>query len=196
MTREILWRRYRFCSFYHLSKQNYQCIYIYIYIYTHTHDKTGNILQRNTESLSRNHCCRGKTVLHILSMFVALVIEHTKRMRRVISAWPLWLHHTFRHYLINDTIFGKKVIEHKMCFDFLYNFYLKYLSFWEELSEIIWLTWKRLHVKCPFFVPDFSVTWIFQTYFAVKLKYQFFSKSFQWKPSCSMRTDGRTWRTS
>jgi hypothetical protein len=31
----------------------------------------------------------------------------------------------------------KKVIEHKMCFDFLYNFYLKHFSFQEELSEII-----------------------------------------------------------
>jgi hypothetical protein len=30
--------------------------------------------------------------------------------------WPLWLHQSFRQYLIiNDTIFGKKVIGHKMC---------------------------------------------------------------------------------
>ena len=28
---------------------------------------------------------------------------------------PRWLHHIFRHYLTNDTIFGKKVTEHKMC---------------------------------------------------------------------------------
>jgi hypothetical protein len=28
---------------------------------------------------------------------------------------PLWLHHIFRHYLINGTIFGKNVIEYKMC---------------------------------------------------------------------------------
>jgi hypothetical protein len=24
-----------------------------------------------------------------------------------------------------------------MCFDFLYSFYLKYFSFWEEFSEIL-----------------------------------------------------------
>jgi hypothetical protein len=30
---------------------------------------------------------------------------------------------------INSMIFGKKVIEHKMCFDFLYNFCLKPFSF-------------------------------------------------------------------
>jgi hypothetical protein len=29
----------------------------------------------------------------------------------------------FAHYLINSTIFGKKVIEHKMCFDFFYKFF-------------------------------------------------------------------------
>jgi hypothetical protein len=28
---------------------------------------------------------------------------------------PLWLHHIFRYYLINGTIFGKEVIEPKMC---------------------------------------------------------------------------------
>jgi hypothetical protein len=35
--------------------------------------------------------------------------------------WPVWLYHNFPHYLINGTIFGKKVIEHNMCFDFFYN---------------------------------------------------------------------------
>jgi hypothetical protein len=28
---------------------------------------------------------------------------------------PVWLHHIFRRYLINGTILGEKVIEHKMC---------------------------------------------------------------------------------
>ena len=35
--------------------------------------------------------------------------------------------------------FREKIIEYtrKMCFDFLYNFYLKYFSLYEELSEIL-----------------------------------------------------------
>jgi hypothetical protein len=38
----------------------------------------------------------------------------------------------FPHSLIKCTIFrGEKVFEHKMCFDFLYNFYPKHLSFYE-----------------------------------------------------------------
>jgi hypothetical protein len=31
--------------------------------------------------------------------------------------WPLWLHHIFRHYLINGTIFGKR-FEHNNVFWF------------------------------------------------------------------------------
>jgi hypothetical protein len=29
--------------------------------------------------------------------------------------WPLWLYHIFSHYLLNGTLFEKKVIQHKMC---------------------------------------------------------------------------------
>ena len=29
--------------------------------------------------------------------------------------WPLWLHHIFRRYLVNGTIFGGGNTEHKMC---------------------------------------------------------------------------------
>jgi hypothetical protein len=64
-------------------------------------------------------------------MSVALVIEHAKRLRRVLCYLrPLWLHHIFRYYLINDTIFGRKklICIQNVGFDFLYNFYLKYLS--------------------------------------------------------------------
>ena len=50
---------------------------------------------------------------------------------------PLWLHHIFLHYLINGTIFGKKLLNVKCVFYFLYNFCLKYFSFWEEFSEIL-----------------------------------------------------------
>ena len=50
-------------------------------------------------------------------VFVALGIQHGMRMRRIIllSVPP---YNIFPHYLINGTIFaGKKVIEHKMCFN-------------------------------------------------------------------------------
>jgi hypothetical protein len=36
--------------------------------------------------------------------------------------------HIFPHYLTNGTILGKKVIEHNMCFDFLYKVCVKRFS--------------------------------------------------------------------
>jgi len=39
------------------------------------------------------------------------------------------LYNVFPHYLINSTIFEKKITDHKMvCFDFLYKVCLKYFS--------------------------------------------------------------------
>jgi len=48
---------------------------------------------------------------------VALGIQHAMRMRRhIVMLWSAPLHNTFfPHYLINGTIFEKKVTEHKMC---------------------------------------------------------------------------------
>jgi hypothetical protein len=42
--------------------------------------------KRNVEARSRNHCCRGKAicVTHTGCVFVALIIQHEMRMRRVI----------------------------------------------------------------------------------------------------------------
>jgi hypothetical protein len=57
-------------------------------------------------------------------VFVALGIQHAKRrMRRVILPFVAFL-----DYFINGTIFGNKLSENKMCFDFLYKFCPKYFS--------------------------------------------------------------------
>ena len=44
---------------------------------------------------------------------IALLTQNATR--RHIFMFPLWLLQCFRHYLINGTIFGKKVTEHKTC---------------------------------------------------------------------------------
>jgi hypothetical protein len=41
-------------------------------------------------------------------------MQHAKRMRRFIFSAVVWPYHGFPHYLINGTIFLKKVIESKM----------------------------------------------------------------------------------
>jgi hypothetical protein len=47
---------------------------------------------------------------------VALLIQHATRVRYIV--WPLWLHHIFRHYLINGMIFGKTLPNIKCVFWF------------------------------------------------------------------------------
>ena len=37
-----------------------------------------------------------------------------------------------------------------MCFDFLYIFFLKHLSLWEEVNEILSYMYISLHVQYPF----------------------------------------------
>ena len=69
---------------------------------------------------------------------------------------PLLLHHMFRHYLMNGTIFGKKGIEHKIyILIFSTPFILKHFSMYEELNEILSMR-KCLHVKYPLFLSDFN----------------------------------------
>ena len=50
-------------------------------------------------------------------MSIALVIQHAKRMCRVLYfyLWPVLLYHIFGHYLIHGMIFGEKVIERELC---------------------------------------------------------------------------------
>jgi hypothetical protein len=79
-----------------------------------------------------------------------------------------------------------------MCFDFLYNFCLKHLSFWEEMREIWSKMFIGLHVKYPLFLSDLNETWISSTKVRKILNYKSLWKFIQCGPSCSMRTDGRT----
>ena len=77
---------------------------------------------------SRNHCCREKAISITYSecVFVTLVIQDAKRMRRITRhLWRVRVYRIFSHYLVTGTIFGK-VVEHKMCFDFLHYCFLKH----------------------------------------------------------------------
>jgi hypothetical protein len=47
-------------------------------------------------------------------------------------------------------------------------------------------------VQCPLFSSDFNETWIISTDFRKIFNDQISYKFFQWEPSCSMRTKGRT----
>jgi hypothetical protein len=78
-----------------------------------------------------------------------------------------------------------------MCFDFLYDFYQKHFSFWEQFSEILSQIFKRFRVNsCRILIKiEFS-----EHVFEKKLKYQIFTKI---RPVGDelRHADGRTWRS-
>jgi len=45
-----------------------------------------------------------------------------------------------------------------MYFDFIYNFYLKYFSFQEEMGEILSYMYLGLQIQYPLFQSDFNET--------------------------------------
>jgi len=51
--------------------------------------KRGSVRKSNIETRSRNHCSRGKTIRVTYSECgsVALVIQHAKRMRRMVQGY-------------------------------------------------------------------------------------------------------------
>jgi hypothetical protein len=76
-----------------------------------------------------------------------------------------------------------------VCFDFLYNFFLKHFSFYDELSDIWSYNNEGRHVKCPLFLSNFNETWIFSTDLRKIPQHQISWKSVQCAPNCSMWTD-------
>ena len=101
------------------------------------------------------------------------------------------LQYFFPNYPIKSKIVEKNVIEHKMCFDFFYNFSLKHFSFHEEIREIL-STGVGLRIKYHLFLSDFIETWTFATDFRKILVHQIPWKSVRCEPNRYMRAGGRT----
>jgi hypothetical protein len=69
-----------------------------------------------------------------VSVFVALGSQHAMRMRHiVICGLP---HATTFFHLISGRIFENQLLNTKLHFDFLYMYYMKHFSFYEEIKDI------------------------------------------------------------
>jgi hypothetical protein len=101
-----------------------------------------------------DHCCRGKAVIikHCECVFVGLIIQHVTRMRRFIlsslacPSVPYFSNSHKRHDFQKNTL-----LKIKLCFDFIYNFCLKYFYFYEEM-------YVSFLVKYPLFSSESNET--------------------------------------
>jgi hypothetical protein len=107
--------------------------------------RQGMYVQRNTVARSHNQCYSGRamSVTYSECVLVALGIRLAMRMHHIVICV---LCHNVPHFLVNGKIFGRNLIEHEMCFDFLSRPYLKHFSF-VEYSKTLSLMYVGLHVK-------------------------------------------------
>jgi hypothetical protein len=105
---------------------------------------------------------------------------------------PVPLYHIFPHYLINDTIFGKKLLNMKCVFWFsLHRLSETFLIPRRNERDIVIIA-LRLHVRYPSFLPDVNEPSILSAEFRKALNCQIPWKSVQREHGCSVRTDGQT----
>jgi len=102
--------------------------------------------------------------------------------------WPVRLYHIFPRYLINGTIFGKKISEYEM-------FVLIFLTILSQIFSILRRPERYIIINvhgslCKVTVIRVRFSWNlnFLDRFPKKLNYILW-KSVQWELNCSMRTE-------
>ena len=140
------------------------------------------------EARSLDHCCHGETIRITYSECVFVALDMHKRVLVLYChMWPVRLHNIFRLYVINGTIFRKKVSELQMrvlfSIQFLSETFLILRRIQLYIMNVYWYS-----CKVPLLLLYFKETWILSTEFRKIIKYYNFMKVVQWEPRCSMRT--------
>jgi hypothetical protein len=91
---------------------------------------------------------------------------------------PLWLHHIFRDYIVNGTIFGKKLSNTTCVFWFLLQLLPKTFLILRRIQRDIFINGKTSSCKVPVILIRFHRNLNFLDTFSgkKKLKYQYFIK--------------------
>jgi hypothetical protein len=113
--------------------------------------------------------------------------------------WPARFYNTFPNYLINGTVFGGGggvggSLDIKWAFWFPQQILMETFVILRSNERDMIKKSGGLHEKCPLFLSDFNEAWIFWAVFLKNIQYELSRKSVQWETSCSMQTDGQTWR--
>ena len=87
---------------------------------------------------------------------------------RALFVWTPWLHHIFRHYLTNGTIFEKKLLNIKCVFWFSIQLLFEIFPILKRILRDVVINVKMSSYKYPLFLSDFNKTWIFSTNFRKK----------------------------
>jgi hypothetical protein len=104
---------------------------------------------------------------------------------------PLWLHHIFRHFLINGTIFGKKKLPNiKLCVLSFCTTFIWNINNSKKNSERHYHERKNVFISSNCYSCRILIKLeILSTDFRKRFKYEKASKSVQCEPNSSMRTD-------
>jgi hypothetical protein len=115
----------------------------------------------NINARSRNHCCRVKAISITYSqcVSVALVIQHAKRMRRIILSSVACLTVPYFSTLSHKRHdFREKVIEHKMCVLIFSQLLFETFLILKRIQRDIIINVHRSSCKVPLLLSDFNET--------------------------------------
>jgi hypothetical protein len=162
-------------------------------------------VEHNIEARLSNHFCSGKAIRISYSCVCVWgggctgtgVSLRAYSFNYPTCSTPPYCHSasTFFDILINGPIFRRMLLDIKCVFWFSLRHVFGTFLMLRRVRRDAAINVQRVDATYWLFWTDFNQPSVFSTHFRKKLKYKVVSKFVQWEPSCSTRTDRRTWRS-